>query len=175
MITCPARTDSRYLYIIYIAQIISIPGWFSLALLLQVVGIGLVIYLLFNDEVNTVENEHIWMIPIAVVCLSVAWMPYVQKFLLKTKFKQQPKQDDLTEDKANTEQASFMGTTQSTSMGYQTISEVSYIAVFIWIKNKRLFYLYCLNEYNLDWLSQLGYYNISKLYQQSYYNISNIY
>ncbi|KAL4216723.1 hypothetical protein ACF0H5_024446 [Mactra antiquata] len=52
-----------------------------LAFILELAGIAILVYFNIKDKVET----KIAILPVAVLCLSVAWLPKVQQFLLRTK------------------------------------------------------------------------------------------
>ena len=57
---------------------------FGLAFLLEVAGTGLTGYLWSQTKKPSIDLEEIWYPIVGVICLSIAWLPEIQPYLLKT-------------------------------------------------------------------------------------------
>ena len=57
---------------------------FGLAFLLELAGSGLTGYLWSQTKKPSIELEEIWYPIVGVLCLSIAWLPEIQSYLLKT-------------------------------------------------------------------------------------------
>ena len=60
------------------------PKIFGLAFLLELAGTGLTGYLWSQTKKPSIDSKEIWYPIVGVLCLSIAWLPEIQSYLLKT-------------------------------------------------------------------------------------------
>ncbi|XP_045184960.2 uncharacterized protein LOC123542969 isoform X2 [Mercenaria mercenaria] len=95
---------------------------FSLALVFELIGIGLTGYLM-----KGIDPDKIWMVPVAILFLSISWTPGLLNFLLQTDIRSE--YEEIVEENGEESYViDTMGTgsstpSASTSTGYQTVSQ----------------------------------------------------